>query len=261
MAKLSSLLPTQSSGASATNGVLRDPAMHSLAATIKIPLYHGPPMESNDALLNLMLLYVTLRAYLQGRRSAFIGVDMAVFFNVEQVQRRQFLAPDFFVVLDGVDGIRDSWVTWREEGRTPNMVIEMRSKGTALRDRTVKRQIYQDVLKVNDYFRFDPRTSRLDGERLVGDHYQPVVPDSNGRHYCAELDLYLVLWQGAYQGLTRRWLRWETENGMLLPSPDETAEAQRQIAEAQRQIAEAQRQAVEAAQAEIARLRRLLDER
>ena len=248
---------------------------YELAATIEIPLYHGPPMESNDALLNLILLYVTLRDYMKNIRPAFIGVEMAVFYDIEQVMSRNFVAPDFFVVLDAPDGIRTSFVTFREQGRSPQVVIEMRSRGTAMRDRTVKRQIYQDVLKVGDFFRFDPPSGRLEGERLVEGRYQSIEVEEGRRQYCAQLDLYLVLWTGAFQGIERRWLRWQKPDGALLPTPEERAEAlrleaeaqrleaeaQRLEAEAQRQEAEALRQAAETALAEVERLRRLLDER
>lgn len=43
-------------------------------------------------------------------------------------------------------------------------------------------------------------------------------------------------WEGMYQGITARWLRWATLEGALLPTPQEVAaETQRQAVEAQRQ--------------------------
>jgi hypothetical protein len=78
----------------------------------------------------------------------------------------------------------------------------------------------------------------------------------------------LLRWDGIYQDVEARWLRWATTKGVLLPTPQEAAtesqqqaaaiqrqatealrqatEAQREAAEAQQQAAEAQRQAVEA---------------
>jgi len=43
-------------------------------------------------------------------------------------------------------------------------------------------------------------------------------------------------WQGVYQEMEARWLRWFALSGTLLPTPQEVAaEAQHQTAEAQRQ--------------------------
>ena len=251
-----------------------------LAWTYEFPPYHGPPMESNDALLNLMLLFLTLREYLARIRTAFIGVDMAVYYQFSPGAPDQMVAPDFFVVLDVEDGFRKSFVTFREGGRTPDVVIEMRSPSTAVRDRTTKRQIYQNVLKVGEYFRFDPPSGRLDGERLLTGEYQRIEPETGGRLYCEQLDLYLVLWEGEYQSLRRRWLRWQLADGTLLSTPEEREEAQRRRAEElerragqfeqraaelqrgqeeQQRLADEQRRIAEEALAEVARLRALLN--
>jgi hypothetical protein len=61
------------------------------------------------------------------------------------------------------------------------------------------------------------------------------------------LELALVRWDGVYQDVEARWLRWATLEGALLPTPQEVAtETQRQAAEAQQQVAKAQQQAAEA---------------
>jgi F0F1-type ATP synthase epsilon subunit len=61
------------------------------------------------------------------------------------------------------------------------------------------------------------------------------------------LGLALVRWEGIYQEVETRWLRWATLSGALLPTPQEVAvETQRRVTEAQRQATEAQRQATEA---------------
>ena len=52
------------------------------------------------------------------------------------------------------------------------------------------------------------------------------------------LGLALVRWEGVYQEVEARWLRWATVSGALLPTPQEVAvETQRQVTEAQRQQA------------------------
>jgi transposase-like protein len=57
------------------------------------------------------------------------------------------------------------------------------------------------------------------------------------------LGLALIRWEGIYQEVEARWLRWARLSGALLPTPQEVAvETQRQATEAQRQATEAQRQ-------------------
>ena len=81
-----------------------------------------------------------------------------------------------------------------------------------------------------------------------------IEEDSQGRLLSQTLGLALVRWEGIYQEVEARWLRWATLSGALLPTPQEVAvetqrqatEAQRQATEAQRQVTEAQRQATEA---------------
>ena len=65
---------------------------------------------------------------------------------------------------------RDDYLVWKE-GKTPDVVIEITSKTTRREDQTKKRALYRDVLKVPEYFQFDPREEylkpSLQGHRLV----------------------------------------------------------------------------------------------
>jgi hypothetical protein len=59
--------------------------------------------------------------------------------------------------------------------------------------------------------------------------YEAIAEDNQGRLVSQWLDLALVRWQGVYQEMEARWLRWSTLSGTLLPTPQEgAAEAQRQ---------------------------------
>lgn len=60
-----------------------------------------------------------------------------------------------------------------------------------------------------------------------------------------KVGLGVTLWQGAYEGVTVEWLRWCDQDGNLLLTGEERAEAERQRAEAERQRAEAERQRAE----------------
>ena len=64
--------------------------------------------------------------------------------------KNDFKGPDVFVVLDTVRKDRKSWVVWEEEGRTPDVVIELLSESTEKADRGLKMRVYAKLLKVAD---------------------------------------------------------------------------------------------------------------
>jgi hypothetical protein len=119
-----------------------------------------------------------------------------------------------------------------------------------------KKDIYQDRLRVPEYFWFDPFTAEWAGFSLRNRGYKPLTEDSQGRLISQCLGLALLRWDGIYQDVEARWLRWATMEGVLLLTPQEvasesqqqTAATQRQATEAQEQSTEAQRQAAEAQQ-------------
>jgi Putative restriction endonuclease len=171
---------------------------------------------------------------------------MFVYFSLEQVRHRDFRGPDFFAVLGVPKRERKSWVVW-QEGKGPDVVIELLSDSTAAQDKGEKKAIYQDRLRVPEYFWFDPFSGEWAGFTLRCGEYHAIADDTQGRLVSRQLGLALVRWQGIYQDVEARWLRWSTLDGTLLVTPQEVAaEAQQQAAEVQRQVMEAQRQAVEA---------------
>jgi hypothetical protein len=135
-------------------------------------------------------------------------------------------------------------------------VIELLSESTAAQDKGEKKDIYQDRLRVPEYFWFDPFTAEWAGFALRNRGYEPLTEDSQGRLISQCIGLALLRWDGIYQDVEARWLRWTTLEGILLPTPQEiatetqqqAAEAQRQAAESLRQVTEAQQQAAEARQ-------------
>jgi len=209
----------------------------------ELPYDDGIPMETPRHALQLQLLMDPLRLYWTGRQDIFIGGNMFVYFSLNQVRTQDFRGPDFFVVLDVPKRERKSWVVW-QEGKGPDVVIELLSGSTAAHDKATKKVIYQNSLRVPEYFWFDPFSSEWTGFILQCGKYEAIAEDSQGRLVSQGLDLALVRWQGIYQEMEARWLRWSTLSGTLLPTPQEVAaEAQHQVAEAQRQAAEAQHQA------------------
>ncbi len=218
----------------------------------ELPYDDGMPMESQRHAIQLQLLMDPLRLYWTDRHDVFVGGNMFVYFSLEQVRNQDFRGPDFFVALGVPKRERKSWVVW-QEGKGPDVVIELLSDSTAARDKGEKKFIYQDRLRVPEYFWFDPFSGECVGFTLRDGVYVPIVMDAQERLFSQQLDLVLVQWEGIYQDLNARWLRWATVTGVLLPTPQEALEQEQQRAtEAQQRATEAQQQAAEAQERAIA---------
>jgi len=208
----------------------------------ELPYDDGMPMESQRHVMQLQLLMDPLRLLWEGRQDVYVGGNMFVYFSLQQVRNRDFRGPDFFVALDVPKRERKSWVVWAE-GKGPDVVIELLSESTAAHDKGEKKDIYQNRLRVPEYYWFDPFSGEWAGFALHHGKYEAIAEDSQGHLVSQSLGLTLVRWEGIYHEVEARWLRWATLSGTLLSTPQEVAtEAQRQAAEAQRQAAESQHQ-------------------
>ena len=87
-----------------------------------------------------------------------------------------------------------------EEGKPPDLVLEVGSESTGRRDYTVKRETYAEY-GVREYWRFDPsggeyHDAPLAGDRLVDGEYEPIeiVSEPDGRHWGYSEVLGLEFW-------------------------------------------------------------------
>src|SRR5437660_332713 len=105
---------------------------------------------------NLRYLVEPLEVWLASDAQAFVAGNM--FVHYVPGNRNRHLSPDVLVVR-GVpkhtDPERRAYLVW-EEGKAPDVVIELTSASTREEDVTDKRALYQDVLRVPEYFLFDP---------------------------------------------------------------------------------------------------------
>src|SRR5205085_1558056 len=107
--------------------------------------------------------------------------------------------PDFFVVLNTEHRNRDSWVIWEENGQAPNLILEITSPSTEAADRGDKMRIYEKVLRIPEYFLYDPQTGALEGYRLGrGPVYERIQPTAAGRLPSEHLGLELGVEECTY---------------------------------------------------------------
>ncbi|MGV0105303.1 Uma2 family endonuclease [Nostoc sp. DSM 114160] len=201
----------------------------------ELPYDDGIPMESARHKAQMDLLLDALIPWLEEREDGFIGGNMFVYYSLAQVRNKDFKGPDFFAVLGVPKGERRSWVVWEEE-KAPDVVIELLSDSTAQADKNEKKLIYQNQMRVPEYFWYDP----FNPDDFVGfsnekGAYQPIIFNAQNQLVSQSLGLGLQLWQGSYKGINATWLRWANLAGELLPTPEEQ---QRQRAEQERQRAD-----------------------
>ena len=160
--------------------------------------------------------------------------------------RNPAIVPDMFLSLD-VEPHRNWWdkahrsyFVW-EFGKPPELVVEIVSnqKGNEVGR---KRRRYAQM-GVEHYVIHDPLHQVMDDElrvyRLSGGSYErresPWFP---------ELRLGLTLWDGVFEAVRHRWLRWVDEHGTVIPTGAERAEhAEQLLAEEHRRADEEHRRA------------------
>ncbi|MGF1482599.1 MAG: Uma2 family endonuclease [Cyanophyceae cyanobacterium] len=219
----------------------------------------GEPLESNRHRIAMNLLIRSLKHYWAERNNYFIGGNMFVYYSSEQARNRDFKGPDFFVVLDVLDNSRRlGWVVWEENGRYPDMIVELLSDSTERQDLGQKKQLYEQVFKTKDYFVFHPfKADSLQGWHLDSDRgYQPIAPNSQGLLWCQSLELWMGIWSGVVEDDSAVWLRFYDREGHVVLLPEE-AQQQRADAEQQRADAEQQRADTEQQRADAERQARL----
>ncbi len=210
--------------------------------TLDLPEEDGVPLESNWHRLQINLLDDIVAYRWRERSDFFAGGNMFIYFSLQQARNRDYRGPDFFVVKD-IDGSypRQKWVVWEENGRYPDVIIELMSPSTAQEDLGSKKELYERTFHTSDYFCYDPDTQKLQGWRLGERGYELLTPNEQGRLWSSQLEAWIGTWEGTYHQEQAIWLRLFEADGLLSPTE-----------------AEAERQRAEAAEAEIARLRQQL---
>ena len=179
-----------------------------------------PPWETDLHWLQMTLLIQCLEWLWQNRKDFYASGNLTIYYSPRQRKSENFRGPDFFVVLGTERKPRKSWVAWEEDGKYPNVIIEIISDSTGDTDKGLKKQIYQDIFRTPDYFWFDPETLEFSGFHLLDGEYQPLEQNPQGWLWSQQLGLYL--------GVVQEKLRFYTREGELIPTPEEVAQHQKQ---------------------------------
>lgn len=182
-----------------------------------------PPLESDFHRDQIDLLIRLLRHWWADREDVYISGNLTIYYNQQQIKTRDFRGPDFFVVLGTEKKDRRSWAIWDEQGKYPNLILEILSDSTKSVEMGLKKDLYQNTFRTPDYFWFDPYTQEFQGFHLVDGVYEPIPATAEGRLWSQQLSLYLGVWENR--------LRFFTAEGDLIPSPEELAAQERQRAD------------------------------
>ncbi len=210
--------------------------------TLDLPEEDGIPMETNWHRSAMNLLIDSVHARWHDRSDYFAGGNMFIHYSLEQVLKKAFLGPDFFVVKN-VDGTkkRGKWTVWEEHGRYPDVIVELTSPSTIKIDLRKKKQIYEHTFHTSEYFCYTPDTQRLQGWQLAHNAYVELEPNDQGWLWSRELHAWMGTWHGEFQTIDDCWLRLYHENEELVLT-----------------LSEAEAQRATAAESEITRLKALL---
>ena len=234
------------------------PTMYDLPS--ENPEEPGLPDEFHG--LRSQLLSRTLRLTEYPSDRIFVGYDLNLYYDVHHPL--WYKRPDWFLVLDVLrlyedTDLRSSYVVW-QEGTNPFIVVELLSPGTEKEDlgeldeseeintsnltkteesngQPIKEipprkwDVYERILRVPYYAVFSRYSDRLHGFKLDGGHYrEQTIHADNPQFWIPELNLGLGVWQGEFEGINRRWLRWYDASGNWVPTDAEFA-----VAEAERE--------------------------
>jgi Uma2 family endonuclease len=196
-----------------------------------------PPLETDFHRDQIDLLIRLLKYWWRDHPDFYVSGNLTVYYNEQQLKKRDFRGPDVFIVLGAERRNRRSWAIWEEGGKYPDVVIELLSSSTATVDKGTKKQLYQDVWRVPNYYWFHPETMEFAGFSLVNGQYEAIAPTDNGWLWSEQLGLFL--------GVHEEQLRWFSREGRLVPLPEEEerrAKEQEQRAKEQEQRAKEQEQ-------------------
>jgi Uma2 family endonuclease len=223
---------------------------------VEYPSSDGKPMAETDLHRDEMTYVIeALQEHFRAAPDVYVSGNLLLYYV--EGEPRYSISPDALVTKGLADAKirRDIYKLW-EEGRPPCWVMEVTSRSTRQEDLRKKKDLYRQ-LGVEEYFLFDPREEYLEpslqGHRLIGGpggEYRPIAPEDDGSLLSPVLG---VLFRREGEGLRL----FDARTGEpYLRASENVDRARRETARADREA-----QARQALEAEVARLRRELENR
>lgn len=183
------------------------------------------------------------------REQSDVYVSGNIMFYYEEGVPQSHLSPDVLITPGVSNEPKEVYKLW-QVGKAPELVIEVTSRSTRLRDVGVKKGLYE-AIGVQEYLLFDPRSEylrpRFQVFRLQDELYVPcLAPESSG--YESRLGLTFRVVDGTlkiFDTATGRALCTPRDLARLAEAATVQAEAESQRAEAESQRAEAESQRAE----------------
>ncbi len=192
-----------------------------LTTMYDLPRVNSQRLELADKyqLLQPQLLGDTFRPPNYLVQQILVARDVKLYYDPQQTSK--YKLSDWFAVV-GVDpcyeqrDLKTRYRVWQEE-INPFVVVDLRYPDTEIKDLEPKLprgnpslskwEVYEQILRIPYYILFDSKTNHLRVCQLVDNRYKDLKL-SDPRIWMNGVQLGLGLWQGTYQGINRRWLRW-----------------------------------------------------
>ncbi|MCX7838402.1 MAG: Uma2 family endonuclease [Anaerolineae bacterium] len=149
--------------------------------------------ETDKHRRELTALIEALIAFFKNVPDVYVSGNLMLYY--EEGNPTASVAPDVFVVKGVAKKERRIYKLW-EEGKAPDVVIELTSRSTRLEDLGSKRALYAE-LGVAEYFIYDPHREYLkpplQGYRLEHGEYVPIAADAQGKLFSQVLGLALQI--------------------------------------------------------------------
>ena len=144
------------------------------APTLVYPESDGKPMAETDVHRNLMVDFIGMLQHHFRTEPVYVSGNLLIYYEEGNVKKS--ISPDVFVVHGVAKKPRRTYLTW-EEGKTPDFVLEVSSRSTYKDDIEKKKDLYAAVLKVKEYYIYDPEGKiypNFIGFRLINGTYQEI---------------------------------------------------------------------------------------
>ena len=154
---------------------------------VHYPDSDGKPMGETPAhIRNMRWATEPIEQWFADDPNVFVAADIFVYYVEGKPQKH--VSPDLLVVK-GIPKVtepdRRKYQTWRENGKGPDLVIEFTSASTRHKDTVTKKEIYRAILKVSEYFLFDPHNEYLrPAFRAIGSRKAATGPSSGSTDAC-----------------------------------------------------------------------------